>query len=121
MSASRSRDVAIPHGVDPYVVLGVSPEATGAEIKAAYRALVKRHHPDAGGSEDRIVALNAAWEVLRDEQSRHRYDAVHHPGSARPQPPATATRPARAQSGALDDAQLIAWLQQVYGPIDRLL
>jgi len=32
---------------DPYAVLGVKPGASAAEIKAAYRALVKRHHPDA--------------------------------------------------------------------------
>ena len=33
---------------DPYQVLGVSSNASSAEIKAAYRQLVKRHHPDAG-------------------------------------------------------------------------
>ncbi|MFS6819794.1 J domain-containing protein [Synechococcus lacustris Tous-12m] len=36
--------------VDPYRVLGVSRGATTAEIKAAYRALVKQHHPDAKGA-----------------------------------------------------------------------
>ena len=35
---------------DPYRVLGVSQGATTAEIKAAYRALVKQHHPDAKAS-----------------------------------------------------------------------
>ena len=51
---------------DPYQVLGVSSTASSVEIKAAYRQLVKLHHPDAGGDEQRILALNAAWEVLRD-------------------------------------------------------
>ena len=42
---------------DPYLVLGVAATASGAEIKAAYRALVKQHHPDAGGDEEAILAI----------------------------------------------------------------
>jgi molecular chaperone DnaJ len=119
--ASRSRDVDAPLGGDPYAVLGLTPQATSAEIKAAYRALVKCHHPDAGGDEERIVALNAAWEVLRDEQSRRRYDAAQ---EASRRPPAAGdglARPMQARRGAAADAQLLAWLQKVYAPIDRLL
>ena len=36
---------------DPYDELGVSSHASAEEIKAAYRQLVKQHHPDAGGDE----------------------------------------------------------------------
>ena len=51
-------------------MLGVSPAASAAEIKAAYRALVKQHHPDAGGDHRTILELNAAWEVLRNSERR---------------------------------------------------
>lgn len=112
----------MPLGGDPYAVLGLTPQASSAEIKAAYRALVKCHHPDAGGDDQRIIALNAAWEVLRDEQSRRRYDAAHAAArSAAAGPGTAAARPGPTRRGAADDAQLIAWLQKVYAPIDRLL
>lgn len=114
------------HGTDPggdlYAVLGVGPAAGPAEIKAAYRALVKRHHPDAGGDDERILALNAAWEVLGDAEKRRRYDADRRPAASGPAASSAPARSARRRaSGAASDAQLLAWLQQVYNPIDRLL
>ncbi len=108
---------------DPYQVLGVAASATAAEIKAAYRALVKQHHPDAGGDEHRILELNAAWEVLGDAERRADHDRTHAPvaaGSARSAAAGRAARRATAQA-ARGDAELLAWLQQVYAPIDRLL
>jgi molecular chaperone DnaJ len=103
-------------------VLGVSPRASAAEIKAAYRALVKQHHPDTGGDAARMLALNAAWEVLGDGERRRAHDL----GRARPAAPADAAGAAasprrRAKAAAASDAALEQWLQQVYGPIDRLL
>lgn len=96
--------------------------ATAAEIKAAYRALVKRHHPDAGGDDQRILALNAAWEVLGDGERRRRYDVGLASGSAPPQ--AAAPAGARASASTAVSAaseELHEWLQRVYAPLDRLL
>jgi len=106
--------------VDHYAVLGVSSQATPAEIKAAYRALVKRHHPDAGGEDqERILALNAAWEVLGDGERRRRYDAES--AGSRGAGGSTTSAPPRRPSAAAIDQDLLGWLQQVYAPIDRLL
>ena len=60
--------------VDPYHVLQVSPDAEPEVIQAAYRALARKHHPDVGGSELQMAVLNAAWETLRSEDERARYD-----------------------------------------------
>ena len=115
-------------------MLGVRPDASTAEIKAAYRALVKRHHPDAGGDAARIVALNAAWEVLGDGDRRRRHDGLRAAGigSAAGAGPATtaagdptpgwrAAARDRHRRARAADQELEAWLREVVDPIDRLL
>ena len=47
-------------------VKAVEPGATKEEIKAAYRRLVKIHHPDRGGIQDNFIKLNNAYEVLKE-------------------------------------------------------
>ena len=108
-----------PHR-DPYGVLGVAPGASDAEIKAAYRALVKRHHPDAGGEEAAMLALNAAWEVLGDRERRRHYDRSR--SSPRPAAGgAAAGRGRAARAERTSDEAVFLWLREVHAPIDALL
>jgi curved DNA-binding protein CbpA len=64
-------------GPDPYKVLQVDPEAEDEVIQAAYRRLAQKYHPDrAAGTEavERMVALNAAWELIGEPDRRAAYD-----------------------------------------------
>jgi curved DNA-binding protein CbpA len=67
-------DVSLVDRSDLYVVLQVDPGAETDVIKAAYRTLAAKHHPDVGGSGDRMAELNRAWSVLSDRSSRAAYD-----------------------------------------------
>jgi len=59
---------------DLYRELGLSPDASQAEIEAAGRRAAKQHHPDKGGDRDRFDATMRALTVLRDPAKRETYD-----------------------------------------------
>ncbi|WVQ83932.1 hypothetical protein IAT38_006076 [Cryptococcus sp. DSM 104549] len=59
---------------DYYKVLGVPRDADERTIKKAFRKAAKVAHPDVGGSEEKMAALNEAYEVLSDSELRARYD-----------------------------------------------
>lgn len=59
---------------DYYKTLGVSRGASQDDIKKAFRKLAQKHHPDAGGDENKFKEINEAYEVLGDEKKRKIYD-----------------------------------------------
>lgn len=63
---------------DYYKTLGVSEKATAAEIKAAFRRLSKKYHPDLNKgdkkAEERFKEVSEAYEVLGKEKERKKYD-----------------------------------------------
>lgn len=64
--------------VDYYEILGVARDASGEEIKRAYRRLARTHHPDVSHdkseAEHRFKTINEAYEVLSDPDKRAQYD-----------------------------------------------
>lgn len=65
---------------DYYEVLGVGKSASADEIKKAFRRSAIEHHPDKGGDEAKFKELNEAYEVLKDDKKRQRYDQFGHAG-----------------------------------------
>lgn len=57
-----------------YDILGVKKDASADDIKKAFRRLARKHHPDAGGSEEKFKEINGAYEVLSDTEKRAQYD-----------------------------------------------
>ena len=61
-----------------YQILGVDREASGEEIKKAYRKLAMEYHPDRNqdrpGCEEYLKEINEAYQVLGDEGKRRQYD-----------------------------------------------
>src|ERR1700742_3435194 len=64
---------------DPYDVLGVPKTASEAEIKKAFRALAKKHHPDTKGgdtaAQKKFQEISGAYDIVGDKEKRAKYDA----------------------------------------------
>ena len=63
-------------GLDLYRALGLeSKKAMPRQIKAAFRAAARRHHPDKGGDQQAFARVQKAYETLGDPEAREAYDA----------------------------------------------
>jgi curved DNA-binding protein CbpA len=89
-------------GPDPYQVLGISRDATAADITRAYRQQARSVHPDmappGAGAAARFRAVSEAYQVLSDPGRRAGYDRARSPRAAPAQAspgPAPGTPPAR--------------------------
>jgi molecular chaperone DnaJ len=114
-----------------YDVLEVARKATQKEIKQAYRRLVKKFHPDAQNahsSHEKIISINAAYEVLGDPKRRHSYDnqlsdspTIYQ--NQRHQRTAAAQQQYHndRQKQKAEQTQEKQWLKQVYTPVNRLI
>lgn len=77
---------------DPYVILGIKPDATDRMVREAYYSRARKAHPDLVGTDglDAMRMLNEAWALLKDPVRRAAHDAVH--GYTRPEPKKEAPR-----------------------------
>jgi len=100
---------------DHYQILELSPEATAAEIKASYRRLAKRFHPDLHGdaSGEQMRQLNAAYAILGEPDLRRDYDRLRQPYRITP-----LRKPAKGNN---EQDLLNRWLQEVYQPVKKLV
>lgn len=122
--------------LDPYKVLQVSPTADDEVIQAAYRALARRYHPDrneAAGSNERMVEINAAFELIGDPQSRKAYhealaaeartptfsrSTVHQAASAPVPPPPSPS--GGSSERTLDFGRYQGWTVRQISQVDRV-
>ncbi|XP_054721124.1 dnaJ homolog subfamily C member 10-like [Uloborus diversus] len=62
---------------DYYELLGISKDADNREIRKAFKKLALKFHPDKNkdkDSQDKFISINKAYEVLKDEETRKKYD-----------------------------------------------
>lgn len=109
-----------------YQTLNVTPTATQAEIKQAYRRLVKLFHPDSNSQtagHEQIVRLNAAYEILGDAQHRQSYDRQIFHRTVQQAQPVSNENISRQQTATARDADehMEQWLIKVYKPVNKFL
>lgn len=61
---------------DYYSILGAAETASQSEIERLYKILARQHHPDRGGDAEQMKAINEAYRVLRNADTRRVYDSL---------------------------------------------
>ena len=111
-----------------YQTLRISYSAAPADVKKAYRGLVKEYHPDCNhhlDNHDAIAAINLAYEVLSNAQSRARYDrtlGIKHLANPNNRSAEGVKRsPTKREIHLNEDQKIDLWVKRVYEPIMEML
>jgi molecular chaperone DnaJ len=100
--------------MDFYIILGLDRDATGADVKKAYRRLARRYHPDVNPGDQRSALrfreIAEAYAILSDPERRRRYDQVGYE-------PATTERTSSGFEGFDFSAAVHANQQSTFGDL----
>ena len=107
-----------------YEELGLQKNATKNQIKSSYRSLVKKHHPDAGGTKERFLAIQNAWETLNDPIKKEKYDKQFYDSYNRSielngnwEKKFNSTK----YNSSIQDKDVETWIKDIYNPINKLI
>ena len=106
-----------------YKELGVPRNASKSEIKSAYRFLAKKYHPDTGGSNDKFLAIQLAWETLNDPQKKIKYDeslSFQEKSDNRYDNWSLEIK-SNSNSSTIKDNDIKNWILNTYVPLNRLI
>ncbi len=121
MTRTSDRTQQINH----YKILRIGYNAAPADVKSAYRGLVKEFHPDCNhhlDNHDAIASINLAYEVLGNAQSRAHYDrslGIKHAPNGASQ--GIKRSPTKRETHLNEDQKIDRWFKQVYEPITEML
>ena len=107
-----------------YDELGIKKNATKNEIKSSYRALVKKHHPDTGGEQERFIAIQTAWETLNDPVKKAKYDKHLYDldiFSSQVNENWEEKFNSKKYNSSFKDKEVQTWIKEIYTPINRLI
>lgn len=115
---------------DPYRIFQVVPDAEPEVIRAAYRALALKYHPDLSAAfQERMATINDAWAILRDPASRAAVDRALAEAKRAPTPPTPAvsdemraamppTPTGKPSGSVLDFGRYAGWSLGQLAPVD---
>jgi molecular chaperone DnaJ len=114
-----------------YETLNLKQNASHEEIKQAYRRMAKLFHPDTNQEttdHEKIIRINAAYEILGDSKSRQSYDRQLRykgqiPNSDRHQRSTASQQSyhAKRKTGRDVDEEVDKWLRQIYEPVNQVI
>ena len=107
-----------------YKQLGLKNNATRTEIKAAYRLLAKKYHPDTGGDNEKFLALQNAWETLNDPQKKAIYDQSiinDESYSVNNNKHWSSELNNKKNNSTNKDQDIKDWIKKIYNPINRFI